>query len=114
MQTNPLVQQAAGVTTLIVVVKAFISYFRAMGWWNLDEQQYQDTVSFIETVVPILAVWGAALWTMRKMTPLSDPKDVDGEVLTRPDNTPAIPKLGRLQKEAAKINDRLDERRIKR
>lgn len=114
MQTNPLVQQAAGVTALIVVVKAFISYFRAMGWWDLDEQQYQETVSFIETVVPILAVWGAAFWTMRKVTPLSNPKDIDGELLTRPDNSPAIPKLSRLQKEATKINDTLDDRRIKR
>jgi len=122
--SNPVVQQAAGATTLIIVIKAFITYFRAMGWWNLTDEGLAATNVLIDTVLPILVVWGTALWALRKVTPLANPTtaagvpltpldkptDVDGTALTRPDNTPAIPEMAKLQTEAMEI----DERRIKR
>lgn len=122
--SNPVVQQAAGVTAAIVVIKAFLTYFRAMGWWNLTDDAVMATNTFIETVLPIAAVWIGALIAMRRvtslanpttstgvpLTPLDKPTDVDGTPLTRPDNTPPIPEMARLQKEAIEI----DERRIKR
>lgn len=112
--SNPVVQQAASVTAIIVVIKATITYIRSMGWWNLEEQQYIDTVSFIETVLPIVIVWVGAFWAMRKTTSLENPKDIDGTPLTRPDNAPAIPKMEKLQEEAIKINKNIEERRIDR
>lgn len=113
-QNNPVVVQAASVTGFIVAIKALIAYFRIMGWLDWDEDRYQATVQLIDTVLPIAAVWIGVLWARRKVTPLTNPKDVDGTELTRPDNTPAIPQMAKEQKEALEINKKLDERRIER
>lgn len=112
--TNPIAAQAASATAILIVIKAVITYMRAMGWLNLEEDKYQATVVLVETVLPIAAVWIGALWAMRKTTALANPKDVDGTPLTRPDNSPAIPQMAVLQEEAQKINERINDRRIQR
>lgn len=112
--SNPVVQQAAGVTAVIVVIKTTITYIRVMGWLDLTPEQEAATFSFIETVLPIVAVWILALWAMRRVTPLSEPRDVDGTPLSRPGDVPAIPQMAKMQQEATKINDKIDERRIER
>lgn len=111
---NPVLTQAAGVTGFIVVVKALIVYSRVMGWINLDDSRYQATETLIDTVVPIAAIWVAALWARRRVTALTNPKDIDGTPLTRPDNAPAIPQLEKQQAEAIQLNKRIDERSLKR
>lgn len=110
--TNPVVTQAASATAILVVIKALLIYARIMGWLNLDEDRFNATVSFVETVIPIGAVWAGAWWAMRRVTPLEKPVDVDGTPLTRPDNSPAIPQMASLHKEAIKLNENIDERKI--
>lgn len=111
---NPVLTQAAGVTGFIVVVKTLITYFRAMGWIDLDEERYQLTVSTLETILPIAAIWVGVLWARRKVTPLAAPRDIDGTPLSRPDNTPAIPQMAKEQQEAIELNKKIDERKIDR
>lgn len=107
--SNPVMQQAAGATAVIVVITTLVTYFRTMGWWNLDEVQFQATIDLIEKLLPIGAVWVGAVWAARKVTPLDNPQDIDGEELTRPDNSPAIPKA---HQEAIAMNKEIDDRRI--
>lgn len=110
--TNPVVTQAASATAFLVVIKALLTYAKVMGWLDLEEDKFQATVSLVETLIPIIAVWVGAIWAMRKVTPLTNPKDVDNTPLTRPDNSPAIPQMAVMQKEAIKINEEIDERKI--
>lgn len=112
--SDPLVTQALSVSGFIMVIKAIITYSRAMGWWNLTDEAEAATVTFIDAVIPIAAVWIGVLWAKRRTTSLTEPRDVDGTPLTRPDNAPAIPEMEKLQKEAVKINEKIDERRIQR
>lgn len=107
---NPVVQQAAGVTAFLVVFKSILVYFRAMGWIELEEERYQATVAFVETVIPIVVVWGAAFWAMRKVTPLSDPRDTDGTPLSGPSGEPTIAQMD----VAIQMNKEDTERRIQR
>lgn len=112
--TNPLVTQAASTTAILIVIKALLTYARVMGWLNLDEERFNATISFLDTVIPILAIWIGALWAMRKVTPLINPRDIDDTPLTRPDNKPAIPQLENMHKQAIEINREIDERKIQR
>lgn len=109
---NPVVVQAAWVTGVIIVVKTLITYFRVMGWIELPEEKFQATISVFETLIPIVAVWGGVLWARRKVTSLTNPTDVDGTPLTRPDNTPSIPQMEKQQVEAIELNKKIDERSI--
>lgn len=114
---NPVAVQALSAGAFIVVVKALIVYFRTMGWINLTDDGFQATVDVIDTVLPILAVWIGAWWASRRVTSLTDARDVDGTPLTRPDNSPPIPQVEAVEKkqeEAIKLNAEIDERRLKR
>lgn len=118
MNSNPVVNQAASATTAIVLIKAIITYFRTMGWWDVDQARYDATFEFVDVVVPIVAVWVGAFLTMRKVTSRSNPTDVDGTPLSRPGDVPPIPQMKKIQEEAIRINEKIsqeiDERRIQR
>lgn len=109
---NPVVTQAASVTTIIIVVKATLAYIQVMGWIDITPERALATTSFLETVLPIVAIWIGVLWTITRVTPLNNPKDKDGTELSRPGDVPVIAKIEKAQEEAIKINDKVDERSI--
>jgi hypothetical protein len=108
--TNPVVMQGLSISAVIVVVKAFLVYSRAMNWLDLNEEQEAATITFLDTVLPIVAVWVGVLWAKRRVTPLNNPVDLDGVPLSRPGDKPTIPQMESIQKEAIKINERINER----
>lgn len=107
--SNPVITQAAIITGLITLLKLVVAFGKAFHWFNFDEAQDLVVKDLIETGLPILAVILGAWWASRRTTPLSEPRDVDGTPLTRPDNTPAIPQIQAAHTEALKINDKIDE-----
>ena len=112
--TNPVLTQAAIVASIIALARAILTFGSAFGWWQLDETRNAALQGLIETGIPIVAILAGAFWATRKTTPLTKPRDIDGTPLTRPDNTPSIPEFKKVQEEAIQINDKIDERRIKR
>lgn len=115
---NPVITQAVSATAFIALVKATLAMLIAFHVFVLTEEQMASVNTWVDNVVPILAIVVGAWWASRKVTSLAAPRDADGTPLTRPDNAPAIGELESIQSEALKINQSVDkqadERRIKR
>lgn len=110
--SDPLVTQGLSVTGFIVVIKAIITYIRVMGWLDLDEDEEAATITFIDTVIPIVAIWGGVWWAKRHTTSLSNPKDINGMSLTGPNSEPTKAQLQIIQTEAIELDKAIDDRRI--
>lgn len=111
---NPVVQQAISATAIIVVIKAILEYIQVMGWFGITPDQVGATMKLLEVILPIVVLWITALWAARRVTPLSNPTDVDGEALSRPNDQLPILKMAAKQGEAIKMNEAVDERSIRR
>lgn len=111
MQNNSVLIASGGVTGVIVFVKALINFIRAMRWFALDDEQWSALSVFLETVIPIVAVWVAAWYVSRNTTNINDPRDVDGEPLSRKDDKLPLMKMEGLQTEALQINAEVDKTR---
>lgn len=81
--------------TLVALVSAVLVLAISFGMPMTEEQR-----AAILGVVVIVAPIAAALWARSQVTPLADPRDIDGAELTRPDNTPALPAQGRMIQQA--------------
>lgn len=95
MQQNPVITTAA----ITSIVGAVLSLLTAFGVPMTPEQQ-----AALSGFILIIAPWIVALVGQRTTTPLSKPRDTDGEILTRSDNTPAKEELKVIQTEAIEIN----------
>lgn len=82
MNTEPVVT-AASVAALI---SSGVAFARLMGWIVLDDEQFNALMVFVNLLLPIVA----AMWARAQVTPLRQPRDVDGQPLTRPDSSPAL------------------------
>lgn len=70
---------------IVAVISAGIAMAMSLGWIELTEQQFTDVMLFVSAFM----VLGAAI-VRQYVTPLVNPKDSDGEPLTRSDNSPAL------------------------
>lgn len=110
---NPLVVQALSISGAIIVFKSLLNLAKVSGWIDMSNPEVEAAwIGFIETALPIVLVWLGTLWAARRTTTLKNPKDVDGTPLTRPNNTPTIPQMASLQKEAIEIDKKIGDRRL--
>lgn len=65
---------------------------------NLSDEQKGAILGFVVIVAPLAAAW----WARRKVTPLSDPKTVDGEQLVRASGDPTPPQARSAARSMAK------------
>lgn len=82
MNNEPVVT-AASVAALI---SSGVAFARLMGWIVLDDEQFNALMVFVNLLLPIVA----AMWARAQVTPLNAPHDVDGQPLTRLDNSPPL------------------------
>lgn len=85
---------AGGVLTL---VEAIFALGKGLGYW--DDTTSMLWMTFFRTVLPLLAGAGAALWARQRVTPVANPKDVDGTRLKREDGSDPIKVEEEKQKE---------------
>jgi hypothetical protein len=104
MSNDPVLIGGASITGVIILAKLIFNFGTTMGWWHLNEEQTAAFLPLLDQGIPIAAVWITVLFLKVKTTRRDNPTDVDGIKLTRPDNTPAIPEMNRLQEEAIKID----------
>lgn len=104
MKDDPVVMNALSISAAIVVIKALMSLGKTMGWWQLNEEQTNALINFLDIAVPIIAVWLGVIWTRRNVTSLKNPTDVDGVPLSRPGDKPAIKEMAVMQEKAIAIN----------
>jgi len=105
MSNEPVVTAAS----IVGLISAAISFARLMGWIKLNDDQYNSLMIFIGMALPI----GLAIVVRRQVTPLRTPRDLDGEPLTRSDNTPSIDEYKKFKQQATEMNEAIDNRIIK-
>jgi hypothetical protein len=71
---------------IVTVISAGIAMLMSLGVIELTEAQFTAVMAFVGAV----AILGAAIVRQYGTTTLYDPKDVDGQPLTRADGSPAI------------------------
>jgi hypothetical protein len=96
MNTEPVITAAS----IAGLLSAGISFCRLMGWIALNDDQYNSLMIFIGMALPI----GLGIWARQQTTPLSRPRDTDGQTLSRPGDVPAKNELAALQTDALEIN----------
>lgn len=91
----------------ITVTKSFLTLGTSLGWWTVEVAE--AWALFFNDVLPIGFMAVGVWWVARRTTSLVDPRDKDGEELTRKGtDEPAIEKLEALHKEAIVINEMQD------
>lgn len=82
----------AGLTAggILTLVEAFFVLMRGLGY--MDENTSNVWLTFFRTSLPLLVGAGAFLWARNRVTPVANPKDVDGTELKRPDGSEPIVK----------------------
>lgn len=86
MNSKPILTVAA----IVAVINTFILMAVSLGWLDLDGDQIGYINAFVVALMSVVFPLAGAWYANRKVTPLANPKDVDGEPLTRSDNSPAI------------------------
>lgn len=94
MITEPVVVANAIAALLSAGIVALV----ALGYLPWDETQQAAVMGVVVAAVNVIA----AVWARQRTTPLVEPRDIDGAPLTRPNNSPALPELEQLMKEAQK------------
>lgn len=94
--TEPLITTAV----ITAIIAALITLLKAFGV-PITEDQQNAINQFLVVLAPLIVAGIARVY----VTPLSRPRDLDGETLSRPNEVPAIKELGALQVEAKKINE---------
>lgn len=103
---NPAVQGGLGVAGAITVTKSFLTLGTSLGWWTVE--MAEAWALFFNDVLPIGFMAVGVLWVARRTTSLADPRDKDGEELTKSNGAPAIEKLAALHEQAIVINKMQD------
>lgn len=83
MNEKPAVTAGSIVTLIEAIVFAGI----LMNWWELSDAQLSAILQIVVAAVAVLSPIVAGIWTARKSTPLTNPKDVDGTRLLREDGS---------------------------
>jgi hypothetical protein len=105
------VLRAGSIASLIVLLAgAVVTMMVNLDKWILSPEQISSinevillAVALVAAIVGVASPWIASKWANRRVTPLdnpkdrngvplvslADPRDIDGEKLTRSDNTPA-------------------------
>lgn len=78
---------AGSITGLIM---ALVMWLLAMGYLDWTPEQITATEQLVAIAIPLILSVVAVIWARWESTPLVDPRDVDGEPLTRSDNSPAL------------------------
>jgi len=89
---EPVLSAAAIAGAVGAVLAALVS----LGVIDLTAEQQAAILAAIVAVTPI----AAALWARAQVTPLANPRDVDGEPLSRPGDTLPLAAQARLMREA--------------
>ena len=95
--TNEPVVSAATIAGAIGAILVALVSLKVV---NLTPEQSAAIMAAVVAVLPIVM----AFWARSRVTPLTLPTDIDGERLTRTDNSPALPELANLMDEAKKID----------
>ena len=95
---NEPVAVAGGIASgIVLLVITFIAMMVKLEVWMLTPEQIAAIRDFTVALVALGALaisspFVASLIARSKVTPLADPKDSEGEPLTRSDNSPAVTK----------------------
>lgn len=98
MNEEPVLSAAAIAGAVGAVLAALVS----LGVIDLTAEQQAAILAAIVAVTPIVA----ALWARAQVTPLANPRDVDGEPLSRSGDTLPLAAQARLMREARAEMDR--------
>lgn len=86
MNSEPAIT-ANGIVAAISAVVAALIAFGVIEWTPEQRDAFMAaTIAILGVVLPTLATW----WIRRNTTSLADPRDADGQPLTRADNSPAL------------------------
>ena len=85
MRREPVLT-ASVLSGLILSLLAFLAQRGYISWTADDASALAEFLSY---AAPLVIVVVAGIVARYNVTPLADPKDVDGEPLTRSDNSPA-------------------------
>lgn len=72
--------------SIAALVSALIVAAVALGYLDWDETQQAAVMAVVVAAVNVVA----GIWARGQVTPLRQPRDVDGQPLTRPDSSPAL------------------------
>lgn len=62
---------------VVAVLQALLTVVVGMGWWDLTAEQVALWVGFFG----VLGTCAVVVWTRGKVTPVSDPRGIDGQPL---------------------------------
>lgn len=95
LKREPVALAGGIASAIVLLVVTFIAMMVKLEVWSLTPEQIEAirdfTVALVGLAVLVIATpFAAALIARIQTTPLNDPRDVDGEPLTRSDNSPAL------------------------
>lgn len=76
--------------SVVGLIMALIMWLITMGYLDWTPEQITATEQLVVILIPLILSAVGVWYARMQVTPLADPKDDDGEQLTRSDNSPAL------------------------